>query len=94
MIVYMILIVLLAFFVFILFIFLKYKNKLESTWPKIDCNDVLSDSNNDWDMVKRYSLVEYHYIDQYKTWPDELSTFNMQCFCDALIENKGKSYAK
>jgi len=45
-------------------------------------------------MVKKYSLVEYHYIEKYKVRADEMSTFNMQCFCDQLIEEKGKSYAK
>lgn len=45
-------------------------------------------------MVKKYSLVEYHYIEKYNVRADEMSTLNMQCFCDELIKKKGKSYAK
>lgn len=91
---YLILIILLCLFITLFFFVLKFSNGLKNTWPAVNCEDVLSDSNQDWDMVKKFSLVEYHYIEKYNVRADEMSTFNIQCYCDKLVEEKGRAYAK
>ena len=77
MIVYVIITILLLLFITLFFFVLKFSYGLKNTWPAVDCKDVLSDANDDWDMVKKYSLVEFHYIEKYFVRADEMSTFNI-----------------
>lgn len=69
------------------FVIMKYNDKLKRTWPDIPCEDVKRDLNHDLKMMKKFALMEYYHIfvniEGKKSYAaDELSTDNMQCYCD------------
>lgn len=82
----------------ILFITQKIADKLRKEWPLVDCSELKSDLGNDSEMLKQFSLVEYHHI-MHSTHEgkhleiDQLSTQNLQCFCYDLMEERGRSGA-
>ena len=59
----------------------------------------MNDLGQNEEMLKQYTMVEYYNL-QYKLVDgkhisvDKLSTFNLQCFCDGLVEKRGYSEAK
>jgi hypothetical protein len=88
----LLLILVLAFFVSVLFYTQKVFSRLRREYPEVDCDDV-NEGLVGTDMLKKFAMTEWFHWqgnDGSKETMLKLTTSNLQCYCDGVVEDKGR----